>query len=75
MTSCLGEKSAHGPGDRRVPTLQDVQADSTEFVNVGVVDLGQESDLWRCHGVVVWQEELELEYSSCDGSVWSSRQE
>jgi len=26
-----------------------------------VVDLGEEADLGRSHGVVVWQEQLELE--------------
>jgi hypothetical protein len=26
-----------------------------------MVDLGQEPDLRRCHGVVVWEEKLKLE--------------
>jgi hypothetical protein len=46
------------------PTLQYVQADSTETVDVGVVDLGKEADLWGCHGVVVGQEQFELEDST-----------
>jgi len=29
-----------------------------------MVDLGQEPNLGRSHGIVVWQEELELEYAS-----------
>ena len=46
------------------PTLQDVQADSTETVDFGVVDRGKEADLGRSHGVVVGQEQLELEDSA-----------
>ena len=42
-------------------TLQDVQADSTEAIDVGVVDLGKEADLGGSHGVVVGQEQFELE--------------
>ena len=43
------------------PTLQDVEADAAEFVDVGVEDLGQKPDLGRRHGVVVGKEQLELE--------------
>jgi basic membrane lipoprotein Med (substrate-binding protein (PBP1-ABC) superfamily) len=50
----------HGDG----PTLQDVQTNSTETVDVGVVDLGKEADLGWSHGVVVGQEQLELEDSA-----------
>lgn len=39
--------------DRGKLTLQDVQADSAEFVDVGMVDLGQEADLGRDHGIVI----------------------
>lgn len=42
-------------------TLQDIQADSAEAIDVRVVDLGEEADLGWCHGVVVGQEEFELE--------------
>jgi len=34
-----------------------------------VVDLGEEADLGRSHGVVVWQEQLELEDAACELSV------
>lgn len=47
-------------------TLQDIEADSAELVNVGVKDLGEESDLGRRHGIVVGQEQLELEHATCD---------
>ena len=43
------------------PTLQYVQADATQLVNVWVVDLGQEANLGRCHGIIIRKEELELE--------------
>jgi hypothetical protein len=46
------------------PTLQNVQADSTEAVDVWVVDFGKEADLGRGHGVVVGQEQFELEDST-----------
>jgi len=45
-------------------TLQDIEADATQSVNVWVVDLGQEAHLWRGHGVVVGQEQLELEHAA-----------
>ena len=35
-------------------TLQYIQADAAELVDIWVVDFGQESDLGRCHGIVVW---------------------
>lgn len=61
-TSCLS-RLAYGSPQSMVDdlTLEDVQADSTEAIDVGVVDLGEEADLGWCHGVVVGQEELELE--------------
>lgn len=57
-------------------TLQDVQADSTETIDVGVIDLGKETDLGRSHGVVVGKEQLELEDSAwlmCQTTVDRSR--
>lgn len=45
-------------------TLQDVETDAAEFVNVGVVDLGEKTYLGRCHGVIIRKEELELEYAT-----------
>lgn len=45
-------------------TLEDVQTDATEFVDVRVVYLGEESDLRRSHRVVVGEEELQIEYAA-----------
>lgn len=53
--------------------LQDVQADSTELIDVGVVDLGSEENLWWHHWVLLWQEELAIEKSSFVwGLGWTS---
>ena len=53
--------------------LEDVEADTAELVDVGVVDLRQETGLGRRHGIVVWQKHLERELAilvrGCDGSV------
>lgn len=50
-------------------TLQDVEADAAQLVHVGVEDLCQEADLGRRHGIVVGEEELELEDAACAASV------
>lgn len=46
-------------------TLEDIQADAAKTVDVGVVDLGQETDLRRGHRVVVGKEQLETEDATC----------
>ena len=65
--------SAAAKDSKQVPTLQDVQTDPAEFVNVGVVYLGQEADLGRSHGIVIGQEQLELENAAWDKPVSSYR--
>ena len=42
-------------------TLENVKADATELVDIGVKDLCEESNLRRGHRVVIGQEQLELE--------------
>ena len=42
-------------------TFENVQADTPKTVDVRVVDLGQKSNLRRCHGVVFRQEQFEME--------------
>lgn len=44
-------------------TLQHIQTDAAQLINVWVIDLGEKSDFWRSHRVVVWQKELKLEYA------------
>jgi hypothetical protein len=41
-------------------TFQDIEADTAELVNVGVVDLGQEADLGGGHGVLLGQKQFQL---------------
>lgn len=45
----------------RVRTLEDIEADAAQLVDVGVEDLCEEADLGGRHGVVFGKEELELE--------------
>ena len=42
-------------------TFQDVEADTTKLVNIGVVNLSQEANLRRRHRVLLGQEQLQLE--------------
>lgn len=62
-------KSQRGLLDRiraksSVRTLEDIETDATQLVDVWVVDLGEEADLGRDHGVVIRQEQLKLELSA-----------
>jgi hypothetical protein len=56
-------------GDERL-TLQHVKANAAELVDVGVVDLGEETDLWGRHWVIIWEEEFEVEDATWDVLVW-----
>lgn len=47
-------------------TLQNIQADATKLIDIGVIDFGEESYLRWGHRVVVWKEELKLEYARWD---------
>ena len=49
--------------------LQDIEADTAELVNVGVVDLSSEKDLGRSHGVVFGEEELAVEETTFERSA------
>jgi len=44
--------------------LEDVKANAAKPVDVGMVDLCQEADFGRCHGVIVGKEEFQLEAST-----------
>ena len=48
--------------------LENVQANSAKLVDVWVVDLGSEENLWWHHWILVWQEQLAVEDASL---VWS----
>lgn len=52
--------------ERRGPLVfEDVEADPTELVNVGVVDLCQEADFRGRHRVLFRQEQLEFKVAAC----------
>lgn len=54
---------------RRPVALQDIETDTAQLVDIRVVDLGEKANLgWR-HGVVVWEEELEVEDATWEGLV------
>jgi hypothetical protein len=42
-------------------TLQNVEADSAELVDVGMVNFRDEADFWGAHGVILGQKELQFE--------------
>ena len=62
-----GEEDFGQSQGRRPLLLQDVQADSAELVDVGVVDLRSKEHLWWDHWVLLWQEELAVEEAAL---VW-----
>lgn len=45
--------------------LQHVQAYSPQSIDVRMIDSSEEADLGGGHGVVVGEEELEVEYATC----------
>lgn len=42
-------------------TFQDIETDAAKLVDIWVEDLGEKTDLGRCHGIVVREEQLQLE--------------
>lgn len=56
-----GEQDGADLESWRPVALEHIQADTTELIDVWMVYLGKETDLWWCHWVVVWEEELEVE--------------
>ena len=35
--------------------IENIQANPSKLVNVGMIDYGQEPDRWRCHGIFIWK--------------------
>lgn len=63
-TSCLAPSVVRNNawrGKKEVLTLQHIQTDPSQTVDVRVVDLGQEADLGGSHRIVIGQEEFEPE--------------
>ena len=49
----IGKKRTFRDGQGWTPLVpQDIQTDRTVGVDIGVVDLGREADLWRLEGVI-----------------------
>lgn len=44
------------------PTFQDIQTDSTKFVDVWMIYFCEEANFRRCHWVFLRQEELQFEH-------------
>lgn len=57
---------------RRPLVLEDIEADTAQFVNVGVVNARQEAHFRRRHRVIRRQEQLELEDAVCQNQVSTS---
>lgn len=53
-------------------TLQNVQTDAAKAVDVGVVNFGQEADLWGSHRIIVRKEQLKSKDTTCR-EKWSDR--
>jgi len=51
-----GEEDGSDLKGGRPIALENIETDAAELVNIGVVNLGQESDLRRCHRVIIWEE-------------------
>jgi hypothetical protein len=63
---CLDAQQDRADLEGRGPVvLQYVEADATESVDVRVIDASQEAYPRWAHGVVVGQEELEVELAAC----------
>ena len=52
--------------------LEDVKANSAEFINVRVEDFRTEKNLWSDHGILIWEIEFSMEHTTfVGGSFWS----
>jgi hypothetical protein len=49
--------------------LQDVEADASDAIDVGMVDLGQEMHLRRDHRIVLRQEQLQAKLAAGEAAV------
>lgn len=56
-----GQQNGSDLKGRTPLVLQDVQTDSSEFVDIGVIDFGQKADFGWGHGIVSGQEQFQLE--------------
>ena len=53
--------------------LEDVKTDATKLVNVRMVDLSSEENLWWDHRVFLWEEELKVKHTAFERCItWTS---
>jgi hypothetical protein len=64
----IADVESEGP-----PVFQDFQADRPEFVNVRVEDLGLEQESRGFQGIILWEDELCVEFSALIGSAFGAR--
>ena len=64
----ISKKRTFRDGQRWTPLVpQDIQTDRTVGVDIGVVDLGREADLWRLEGVIGGEGNGEEEHAA---GIW-----
>jgi len=56
-----GEENRSDLKSWRPLVLQDIETDSTKLVDIWVIDLGSEKNLWWDHWVFFWKEEFTIE--------------
>lgn len=53
--------------------LEDIKTDSTKLIDIWMVDLSSEKNLWGNHWILIWKEEFTVEHTSLIWSLgWSS---
>lgn len=52
--------------------LEDVEADASESIDVGMIDFGDEAHLGRGHGVVLGEEQFQFEEAALEGGVFGA---
>lgn len=58
--SSRSQDSTSKEAKKKTHTLQNVQTDTTQLVDIWMIDLGEKSNLGRRHGVIVREKELKL---------------
>lgn len=67
-----GKQDSSNLESRRPLVLEDIETDSSKFVNVWMVNLCSEKHLWWNHWVLIWKEEFTVKKTSLIRSIsWS----
>jgi hypothetical protein len=62
-----GEEQLGDSQSRRPVILEDIEADSSFIIDIAVIDLGGELNLWWLEWVILWELELKEKHSSFIG--------